>query len=247
MSTVVSSFKQSFSIIKKDKIVALLGAIPITLGALIYYFVGSWFYNSMLASGKAFIDSNISEGTLGGILYYVLYFLIFLVLYFLINWTFVLLVSIIASPFNDLLSARVEKLHRGGELPSVQDSFKQMLGRILKTIFTELKKISLILILTIMAALLSLTQLLAPIGLALSGLLLAVQFLDYSWSRHELTFGDCVNEVKSNFINYLIAGILSAFLMTIPLVNLLVLPFAVVYFTILRIEGKNIENRLEAP
>ena len=68
----------------------------------------------------------------------------------LANYTFVLVVSLFASPFNDMIVDRVLKKQQGEE-PSLELSFKETLKRLPKTLMNETKKISLIVVLSIIS------------------------------------------------------------------------------------------------
>jgi len=74
---------------------------------------------------------------------------------------------------------------------------------------------------------------LAPIGIGISAFLFAISFLDYSWNRHEMAFGACVKQVGGQFFTYLGSGLVFLFLLSVPIVNLFMMPFAAVYFTVL--------------
>ena len=50
----------------------------------------------------------------------------------------------------------------------------------------------------------------------LQAVLVAVNFLDYSWSRNDLSFGSCLHSYKSNFINNSVGGLLRVGLLAIP-------------------------------
>jgi CysZ protein len=225
------SIKPAFGHLFKDKVNFVFTAIPISIGMLLYYLFGSWFFYTFITKGKALIESNISTGTGGSILTFILGTLLSVVLYFVVSWTFVLVVSIIGSPFNDLISSRIEKRKKGEELDSLPKSFKLLTKNMFTTIFTEVKKLLLIAILTIAALLLNLFPVLAPISFAVSALLLAAQFLDYSWSRNKYSFSQCVGSIKGDLIPFTLVGAGFMALISIPVVNLIVPPLATSFFT----------------
>ena len=74
---------------------------------------------------------------------------------------------------------------------------------------------------------------LAPISILIFSILMAVGFLDYSWSRKDLKFKDCLKDLKGSIFIYTLSGGMFLLLVTVPIVNLFVLPFGVVYFTVL--------------
>jgi uncharacterized protein involved in cysteine biosynthesis len=133
-----------------------------------------------------------------------------------------------------------------GKTPEdVTASFKAAFGRIIKTIINEVKKISFIIFLTIVAFLISLFPLLVPVSVAIYAILLAFQFLDYSWCRHDLKLSKCLKDIKGSLIPYLLGGGFFLFLMSVPIVNILSLPLAVVFFTSLFTENRQGDNLLE--
>lgn len=228
--------KKSFGVILSDKPTVILSALPVFVGSLLYYFLGSWIYTDLLPFGKNWIDSFLSGSSWGVFFYYAITGIMMISLFFLISWTFVIVVSLIAAPFNDLISSRVEKLLLNEVPVGLGDSIMGMISKITSIILTELKKIVFIIVLTLIAYLLSLIPFLAPIAILISSLLLAASFLDYSWSRHNLSFLNCIKTFKSKFLVTSISGGLFLFLLAVPIVNLLAYPFSVIFFTVMFVE-----------
>ena len=108
LSKVYESFSLSIDLFRKDKVILMLSLIPIGIGSILYYFLGRWVLVNILQEVNTWIQSLIS-GDIGSIIYYIIFFTFSIIFIFLINWTFVLVVSIISSPFNDFISDRVEK------------------------------------------------------------------------------------------------------------------------------------------
>lgn len=229
----IGSFLPAVRYIIKDKVNLLFTIIPLTIGTTLYFFLGKWMYGSVLDQGKALIKEKISQGGLGDFLYYLIMAIMTVVLFFVINWTFVLVVSVIASPFNDMISSRIEKLELGQAPLTMGESFSKMFGKIFFTIWNEAKKITVIGFFTLLAVLMSFFAVLMPVSFILSALLLSVQFVDYSWARHNLKIGSCLNDVRRNFLPYLGMGSIFILAVSIPIVNLVIPPLATSYFTLL--------------
>lgn len=230
---IITCIGVALKIFKEDKWVSALSLVPIIVGATIYYFLGHYIYGDMLNMGKAWIETSVNSNGWGSFLYYIMVGILTIGFYFLLSWTFVLVVSGIASPFNDIVSRRVERV-LAGEIPeSIGASFTRISARFVKTIINEAKKIAFIIVLSILALGMSFIPMLAPIGIIISAVLLAVSFLDYSWSRHDMPFRECLNDIRKNFLSYAIMGGIFLALISIPILNLLLLPFGVVYFTVL--------------
>lgn len=217
----------------KDKWIILFSFVPILIGAGIYTAFGSYLYGDLLDLGKKYIQDTVSSGGWSQFFFWLLAGILTIAFYFLLSWTFVLVVSMFASPFNDLISNRVEKVLVGEVPDDIGVSLKRMMARLAFTIVNELKKISFIVFLNILAFALSFVGILAPISMVISALLMSVGFLDYSWSRKNLKFGECVNDIRTSFFSYGVAGGIFLLLITVPIVNLFALPFGVVFFTVL--------------
>ena len=237
----LSAFKPSVHNIFKDKVNFILALIPIMIGVILYITLGAWVYGSLMDQGRALIEQYISEGALGSFVYYIVATIFTILLYFVINWTFVLIVTVMASPFNDLLSSRTEKKLRGEKLDSFTESMNIIGSTLIKTLFNEIKKVSFILVLSLISFVLGYVPLLTPFSLLITVLLLSVGFIDYSWSRHRISFASCVGDLRRNLISYGFGGTFFFILVSIPIVNLIVSPWATSYFTILWI--KNNESR----
>lgn len=228
---VFGGFRDAFSLLFKDKIILILSFIPILIGVILFYYLGLWMMNTGMATGEGIIQKYSEGGSV--ILSWIIKITLYVILYFLINWAFVLIVSILASPFNDAISSRVEKRIKGEELKNIGQVFSGLFSGMIKTIFIEAKKITFILIIFIFSLALQLIPILVPLGLILAAMLVAIQFIDYSWSRHNLDMGVCFKDLTDNFIPYCMAGFFFMGLMAIPIVNLFSLSYGVVYFTAL--------------
>ena len=237
----LTSFGPALRHLTKDKVNMVFALIPILCGLALYIFAGSWMYGTAMENGRALIDEYVSQGTWGSVVYYIVATIMVVLLFFIINWTFVLVVSIFASPFNDLISARIEKNERGEAQLDMKESFSRMMMKLAGTIFNEIKKVLFIIFLSLMAFVLSYIPILTPVGIFLTIVLLAIEFLDFSWSRHEWKFSQCLGDLKSNLIGYALGAGFFFLLVSIPLVNLVVPSLATSFFTTLWL--KNNESR----
>lgn len=233
LKNALTSLKPASGQIFKDKINMLLALVPVIIGILLYFFLGTWLYGSVMDQGQIMIKEYVSEGAMGTFVYYIVAAILTIMMYFLVNWTFVIIVATIASPFNDMLSKRIEKILEGKQPDSLQQTFKEMTKNLVATLFNELKKISFIICLSLLALVMGFFPFLTPLSVFLSILLLSIQFLDYSWARHDLAFGKCVNDIRRNVVGYAIGGAFFFVIVSIPVVNLIVPPLATSYFTIL--------------
>lgn len=243
MRNALSSFKLSYQLLLKDKISLVLALIPIIIGMLLYYFAGTAFFNGMSDYGLRLIEQYIPNDSTGEVLSYIVSALIAVLLYFIVNWTFVLVISILASPFNDLLSARIEKLVLGQKPPELSSAIGSSLKKLFFTIFNEIKKVSFILGLSLLAFILGLFPILAPVSFVIGALVIASEFLDFSWSRLDLPFRECKSSLKTNWFSYSLGGAFFLLLIAIPLVGILVPSWGTSFFTVLWV--KNNEHRYQ--
>lgn len=244
MKKAIVNIKPSISFILKDPVNFLFALIPVLIGLAAYYFVGMNFYEYVMREGQAYINSYIqAESTWGAIVYYVLAAVLTVILFFVVNWTFVIFVSIIASPFNDMLSSRIEKKMLGQKLETLSESFGRMIRKILWTLWNEVKKILVIVVIASIGLVFSYIPFLTPISFLISALLLASQFIDYSWSRHNYTIGKILSDLRKNVFSYTLMGVVFFVFVSIPLLNILVPPLATSYFTVLFLELNGREDK----
>lgn len=233
----LTSVNPAIKSITKNKVNLLLASIPVVLGIIIYWLLGSWIYETVMSYGNQLIEQYVSKDSWGAVLYNIAAVLMGVMLFFFVNWTFVLVVTLLASPFNDLLSSRIEKQLLGQEILPLGPSFKLLIGKIFYTLFNEIKKISFIIILSAFSFTFGYIPILAPIGVFIAVLLLSVEFLDYSWSRHDLRFRDCLKDLKGNVLGYSLGGGFFFMLVAVPILNLAVPALATSYFTVLWVKN----------
>lgn len=236
MKGTVSSFSLAIRSITRDPVNLILALVPTVLALAIYLWaVVSVFKNAdwFTAFMSQYISSPEAAGWVGRFLTALLIIFIFL----LMSWTFVVVVGIIAAPFNSMLSSRIEKqLTHQAVTDSTSKTMREIAQRLGSTFFTEIKKLIAIALMALLAFLLNLIPLFYPVGVFLVATLLAVQFVDYSWSRHDYTFGACVRDTFKNAFPYALSGGFFLILVTVPLINALVPALATAYYTILWLE-----------
>lgn len=244
MKNALMVFKPALKELTTSKVNFLMAIIPVFIGVGIYYLLGSWLYGTVWNKGQELIASYVSEGSFGTILYYIAAAVITVLLFLLVNWTFVLVVSIIASPFNDMLSSRIEKLHRGKKLDNVSKSFGELFKSMFKVIFNEIRKVGFIFVMSVIAFILGYIPILTPLSLFITIVLLAISFVDYSWSRHDIGFGSCLKDVRKNLWGYSLGGVFFFVLVSIPIINLIVAPLATSYFTLLWLKNNEHSSQI---
>ena len=229
---VINNLLVSIKMIKGDRVLLLLSLIPVLIGILFYGLLGGWVFSSVIPWANDLLQNWLSIEWLGAILGWIIKALMTILLFFVINWTFFLVVSLLASPFNDLISSRVEKKLMGVELGSIGSEFNGFFNKVIFILVNESKKVLIIMLLSLISLALSFFPLLSPLTIFLQAMLVAVNFLDYSWSRHDLKMSECARAYKEKFVENTLAGFIGVILLAIPGVNLVALPNLVVLFTI---------------
>lgn len=236
MKGTLSSFPIALRMILKDPINLFLALVPSLLALSIYILaIVTIFKNTdvMTSFMASYFDSPDTASWIG----YIVTALMILFVFLLMSWTFVIIVGLVAAPFNSMLSSRIERRLRGMPLESNRSrTLKEISKGVGETFANELKKIIAIVVVGALAFILNLVPVFYPIGLFLVATLLASQFVDYSWSRHDFSFGACLKDVTVNILPYSVSGGIFLMLVTIPLVNAFVPAFATSYYTVLWLE-----------
>jgi CysZ protein len=226
------NFSKSFSLFK-DKWILFYSVFPVLIGSGIYFFLGKWLYSDLMVKIRTWIDGYLNIGD-SVFLSWAIGITLTLILFYLISFTAVILISLIASPFNDLISSRTEQLVLGRKV--------DVPGGILGVFIREFKKFFVIMFLSFIGIICSFFPGGQIISFILTVILTGFQFLDYSWSRHNYSVGKIIGNYTANIFRYGLSGFFLYLLIGIPFINILVMPFCVVHFTVLYCEGLGIEE-----
>lgn len=156
----------------------------------------------------------------------------------LVYYSFNIVANFIAAPFNGLLAEKVELRLRGkiDSADSWQELLKmvpQALGREIAKLRYYLPRFLLILVLTFIPG----VNLLAPLLWFLFGAwMMAIQYCDYPMDNNRVSFGQMKLLLKSHRMTALGFGGLVQLGMLIPVINLILMPTAVVGATIYWVE-----------
>lgn len=222
---------RAIGLIFKDPVNVLLAIIPGILSLILYfsiliYGIRNSDYFGIMIKRNTGIPADARWLDYGLTIVFV--FFVFL----LMSWTFILVVGILSGPFNSIISGRIEKKMRGGVVESEKSVVTHEITKnYFQLIKTELKKIVFLLLFAMLAFFINIVPFLYPIGVIILACVLAAQFLDYSWSRHNLTFGACLKDYSMNLFPYTFYGLGFLILVTIPLVNVFVPSLATAHFT----------------
>ncbi len=167
-------------------------------------------------------------------LYWLLMPVAILTLLFVLAYFFSTILVVIASPFNGLLSERVEAMN-GSLIPdeSMMSTVKRTFGRELTKLMYLLPRYIGLLVLSFIPV----VNLASPVlWFWFGSWVVALQYVDYSYDNHRVAFTDTRRQVGQQSFTALGFGGLVAFLMMIPVVNWFVMPAAVIGSTLMRLE-----------
>ncbi len=155
-------------------------------------------------------------------------------------YVFTLLANLIASPFNGMLSARVELLVTG----TAPESGMSLAGEMLDGVTGELRRLRYYLGRAALLGLISLVLLfipvanlaIAPLWFIFGAFMLAFEYLDQPMANRGLSFDHKMVRMRAHRWQHLGFGSVVTLATAIPLANLVVMPAAVIGATLLYLE-----------
>ena len=207
-----------------------IAVIPLVIGVLLYIYMGKLLFMDFLNFLRVQGEIYLGSGKLNATVYYVVMALLVVCSYFIVGWTFVLSVSILAAPFNSWLSGRVITLIGGGSGQKQKPGFFSL-------VWSELKKVTLIVTLSLGAMIIAFIPFGAPISFVLSAFLVFHKLLRLSLECAELGWKEIVKEIKGNTLVYFCQELFSSSFGN-SLLNIMIYPIAVIFFSCLQIGAK---------
>ncbi len=211
--------------------------------ALLKYVVIPFLINLVVFSGSVYLgfdffnDSVVNmipqgEAWYWALLYYFVWVVAVLVTTIIVFFSFTVIGNLIASPFNDLLSERTEQLLTGVKN---EDSFslKQFGGDALRTLVTEVKKLSAFVGVMLFLLLLNFipgigSAIYSVLAVALTLFFLVVEYMGYVFSRKRMMFRAQRRYIFSRNLKMLGFGTGVLALLAIPFLQFACIPIAVV-------------------
>lgn len=150
--------------------------------------------------------------------------------------SFTTLATIIAAPFNSVLAEQVA-FRRAGLVPrpatimGLVADLPRVLGRELQKLLYLLPRLVIVGLLALMLPVIG--QLL---WLLFAGWMMTIQYMDYAFDNQRISFADMRHELGQQRGKSLTFGLVVAFLASIPLVNLFIMPLAVCAATALWVD-----------
>ena len=150
-----------------------------------------------------------------------------IVIFTLTIYCFSIFANIIASPFNAILSEKIEEKLVGTTIQSLSNPLLIMsraLSREIGKLIYFLPRLVGLLILSVIPGL----NALAPFAWVLFGAwMMAVQYTDYAADNNQLSFSELRKRLRKNLFQALMFGVIIYFVTAIPIVNLILIPMAV--------------------
>jgi CysZ protein len=163
-------------------------------------------------------------------LHYLLWPILLLCILFIFSYLFSTVANLISAPFNGLLAEKVEQ-HLTGQ-PVNDDGLKQVIKDIPRALKREVDKMVYFIPKAIGCLILFLIpvigQTVAPVlWFLLSCWMMAIQYVDYGFDNHKLSFPVMRDTLKTKRMSNLSFGCIATILSAIPIVNLIVMPVGV--------------------
>ncbi|MBV0933231.1 sulfate transporter CysZ [Marinobacterium weihaiense] len=156
----------------------------------------------------------------------------------LVYYGFSIVANLIAAPFNGFLSEKVETQLRGE--PVTDEGWGELLAMIPRSLARELHKLAYYLprlLLVFAITFIPVVNLVAPLLWFLFGAwMMSIQYCDYPMDNNKVSFGQMRQLMKTRRVTSIGFGGLVQLGMLIPVVNLILMPAAVVGATIFWVE-----------
>ncbi len=207
--------------IRKFVILPLLTNIILVGGALFYLFSH---LNEWISKWMSHIPDWLSW------LSYLLWPILVITILGTFSYFFSTLANLIAAPFNGILSEKVEQKLCGqlsddqSLVSTIKDTPRIILREIQKILYFLPRTLGLLLVLLIPAIGQTAG---AVLWFVFSAWILAIQYCDYPFDNHKISFKKMRWDLKQNQTKAYGFGICVAFFTTIPILNLIVMPAAV--------------------
>lgn len=163
-------------------------------------------------------------------------------------YVFTLLANLIASPFNGLLSGRVEELVTGRAPDSGMSLTREMadgvLGELRRLRWYAGKALTLGLVSLVLLFLPLANLAIAPLWFAFGAFMLAFEYLDQPMGNRGMAFDAKIARLRAHRWRHLGFGSLVTLATAVPLANLVVMPAAVVGATLLYLETDTDERAI---
>ncbi|CAA0081101.1 Sulfate transporter CysZ [BD1-7 clade bacterium] len=196
--------------------------IPLAINLIIFASMFSWgidLIGQWQQDISAWLPSWLSWAS------YILWPVYALAFWLFLSYGFITLTNIIASPFNALLSEKVEGLM--GYPTNDVSGLKAFMAMVPKAVMREIQKFVASLKWLILMIVLLFIPGLNVLTILISGWLMAIQYLDYPADNHEVPFKRLLNTMGKDRFPAWGFGLSISLVSMIPLANLVIVPAAI--------------------
>ena len=158
---------------------------------------------------------------------WLVWFLAVIVIMFVLLYLFTILANVIASPFNAMLSIKVEEKLTGSLLTSESSAWLILPRAVWREISKLMYLLPRLLGLLIISVIPVINAIAPVLWIVFGAWMMAVQYTDYAADNNEVSFTELRRRLAGKRIQSVLFGMPAYLLLAIPLVNLIVMPVAV--------------------
>lgn len=228
---------RSFKLLFHPKL-RLLVFIPLALNILLFsllIWISGYYFNVFTGWFEGFIPSWLHW------LEWLLWITFVLITLFIFAYTFTFIANLVAAPFNGLLAERVQRVLTQEALPS-DEGLRGLIAIIPRSIARQISLLIYYLPRVLGLLILSfipIVQVVAtPLWFIFNGWMMSLQYCDYPTDNNRISFTEMRKMMKKQRFMYLEFGIVISILTMIPIINLMIMPVAVIAATMVWFEKK---------
>ncbi|MBO6555401.1 MAG: sulfate transporter CysZ [Pseudomonadales bacterium] len=221
--TGLDCFLNGFSLILKPGLRQYF-VIPILINTVVLLLLagtGYQYFNSWIDIIMGWFPDWMSA------LYWLVWIIALLVVLVLVLFLFTFIANIIASPFNALLSIKVEEQLTGSppvSNVSIWMVLPRTIAREVMKLFYVIPRLLFLVILTVIPV----VNTVSPFLWVLFGAwMMAIQYADYGADNNDLSFGELKDRLGGCRMDAVMFGLPAYLLLTVPVVNLILMPVGV--------------------
>ena len=150
-----------------------------------------------------------------------------IVVAFLLLYSFMIVANLIASPFNAVLSSRIEETLTPGHVHLESGLYSMIVGAVAREISKLLYVLPRLLLLMLLSIIPLLNTLAPLLWVLFGGWMVAIQYCDYGADNNQVSFRVLRKRMALHKLSAVSFGVPINIMLAIPLVNLFLLPIAV--------------------
>ena len=150
-----------------------------------------------------------------------------IVVAFLLLYSFMIVANLIASPFNAVLSSKIEETLTPGHVHPESGLYSMIVGAVAREISKLLYVLPRLLLLMLLSIIPFLNTLAPLLWVLFGGWMVAIQYCDYGADNNQVSFRVLRERMALHKLSAVSFGVPINIMLAIPLVNLFLLPIAV--------------------